>query len=145
MWKVEGILDTRNSWVLSQVEGLLGESVIWGRLERVEVVCFWQQCCARVNGVDSGEPAREEVRRRGERLGRVVDVLRAAPGLRTMVVSWKEVRGREGEVDEGWVARRKVLRPLEELKGVVEFRVGELVAGDEVMAELTRYLKELNL
>src|SRR5215469_2088844 len=130
VWRVEGLLDTGNSWVLSQVEGLLGGSVVWGRLERVEVVCFWQRCWARASGVDSGGPAWEEVRKRGERVGRVVEVLRAAPGLRTVVVSWKEVRGRDGEVDEGWVARKEVLKSLERLKGIVEFRAGELVAGE---------------
>jgi hypothetical protein len=113
-------------------------------LRRVELVCFWQRCWARANGVDSGGPAWEEVERRGKRVGRVVEVLRAASGLRTVVVSWKEVGGREGEVDDGWVVRREVLRPLERLKGVVGFRAGELVAGEEVMGELARYLRELN-
>lgn len=78
-------------------------------------------------------------------MGRVVEVLRAAPRLQTVVVSWKEVSGREGEVDAGWPTRREVLRPLERLKEVVEFRSGDLVAGEEVMGQLTTYLKELNL
>jgi hypothetical protein len=145
VWKVEGVLDTENSWALSQVEELLGGSVVWERLERVEVVCFWQRSWARANGVDTWGPASEEVRRKAGRVGRVVDVLRAAPGLRTVVVSWKEVRGREGEVDEGWAARREVLKPLERLKGIVDFRAGELVAGEEMMGELTKYLRELTL
>lgn len=174
MFRLEGLLDSGNVWALWQVETALLQSSILERMRRVEIVGFWHHipeggvvnlgALVNLYNLESefgavhavgqqqkgmmawpyGRVAWEEVCRRRERIQRVVDVLVLATELRSVVVTWKEIGRREGEVDEGWEVRRECLRSLEKLRGWVRFKTGDLLAREDVVEGVTEFVKELN-
>jgi len=133
-WRLEGLLDGRNAWARAQVSRALRRAAVLGRLRTLVLACFWH----------GGAGAERELRAREEGVAALVEVLRGARELRVVVVGWVEGRAWVGDACEAWDVKRRCLEPLVGLRRGVEVRVGEVVAGEDVVEGLKRFVRTLN-
>jgi hypothetical protein len=151
---IERAIDTFSLWTMYGVEETLGQGqgkAVLGRLRKVEVDVFWHWLPSPTLSVGDAEivcPREKDVQLRVSRMQRIVGVLLKAQMLRFLTVTWKEVarlRVDGDEVDVLWEveARRRVLAPLRQLKGL-RCLAGDIVASDVVEKEVEQLLIGLN-
>ena len=132
-WRLEGLLDGGNGWARAQVRAVLRAAPVLRRLRTLSLACFW-------HGLPGGEAGEVELRARRGAVAELVEVLRGAGALRAVVVGWGEGSG----AAEGWEVKGGCLEPLRGLGCGVEVRVGEVVASEDVVVGLERFVRALN-
>jgi hypothetical protein len=155
---MERVIDVFNPWTMWVVEETLGQGLgkaVLSRMRRVEIDIFWHWLPMPASTLTGSEevtkvlcPRENEVQMRVARMQRIVDVLRKAERLRFLTLTWKEVAPLRSEGDEENVtwemeARRQVLQPLRQLRGL-RVMDGDIIASDAVEKEIEKFLGGLD-